>query len=62
MNIKAVRGTKDIFGKDSEKYDYVVKIAGDYFEKYGFSSSRNSWEYSTFWRNIKEKKTRTGGK
>lgn len=37
MNIKAVRGTKDIFGKDSEKYDYVVKIAGDYFEKYGFS-------------------------
>lgn len=37
MKIKAVRGTKDIFGKDSEKYDYVVKIAGDYFEKYGFS-------------------------
>ena len=32
MNIKAVRGTKDILGLDSAKYDFVVKIAGEYFE------------------------------
>lgn len=36
MNIKAVRGTKDVFGDDSVKYDYVVKTAGEYFDKYGF--------------------------
>ncbi len=37
MNIKAVRGTKDILGLDSAKYDFVVKTAGEYFEKYGFN-------------------------
>lgn len=37
MNIKAVRGTKDIMGFDSIKYDYVVKTAAEYFDKYGFN-------------------------
>lgn len=37
MNIKAVRGTKDIYGMDSVKYDFVVRTAGEYFEKYGFN-------------------------
>ena len=37
MNIKAVRGTKDIIGLDSAKYDYVVKTAAEYFDKYGFN-------------------------
>ncbi len=36
MNIKAVRGTKDILGQDSQKYDYIVKTASEYFDKYGF--------------------------
>ena len=36
MNIKAVRGTKDILGEDSLKYDYIVKTASEYFDKYGF--------------------------
>ena len=35
MNIKAVRGTKDILGEDSQKYNYIVKTASEYFDKYG---------------------------
>lgn len=36
--IKAVRGTKDIFGDEGIKYDYVVRTAQDFFEKYGYST------------------------
>lgn len=35
--IKAVRGTKDIFGEDAVKYNYISKIAQEIFENYGFS-------------------------
>ena len=36
MALKAVRGTKDIFGKDSEKFDLVIKNAKEIFERFGF--------------------------
>lgn len=35
--IKAVRGTKDIFGEDAIKYNYISKVAQEIFENYGFS-------------------------
>lgn len=35
--IKAVRGTKDIFGDDGEKYNYIVKTAQDFFTNYGYT-------------------------
>jgi histidyl-tRNA synthetase len=35
--IKAIRGTKDIYGEESEKYTYISKIAQEIFETYGYS-------------------------
>lgn len=36
MALKAVRGTKDIFGKDAEKFDFVLEKARDVFQRFGF--------------------------
>ena len=36
MSIKAVRGTKDIFGRDSEKFDFVLESAKEVFQRFGF--------------------------
>lgn len=36
MSIKAVRGTKDIFGKDAEKFDFVIENAKEVFQRFGF--------------------------
>ena len=36
--IKAVRGTKDIFGEESQKYDFIIKTAQDFFSRYGYTS------------------------
>lgn len=35
--IKAVRGTKDIFGTDADKYNYIVNTAQKLFEDYGYT-------------------------
>lgn len=35
--IKAVRGTKDIFGDEGIKYDYITKTAQKFFENYGYT-------------------------
>ena len=35
--IKAVRGTKDIFGEEAVKYNYISRVAQDTFESYGYS-------------------------
>lgn len=35
--IKAVRGTKDIFGEEAIKYNYISRVAQDTFESYGYS-------------------------
>ncbi|MGL5088203.1 MAG: histidine--tRNA ligase [Cetobacterium sp.] len=35
--IKAVRGTKDIYGDDGIKYDFITKTAQEFFENYGYS-------------------------
>lgn len=35
--IKAVRGTKDIYGQDAEKYNYIVNTAQKIFEDYGYT-------------------------
>lgn len=35
--LKAVRGTKDIFGEDAAKYNYIVNTASEVFEAYGYS-------------------------
>ncbi len=35
--LKAVRGTKDIFGEDAAKYNYIVNTAREVFEAYGYS-------------------------
>ncbi|MEG0748283.1 MAG: histidine--tRNA ligase [Cetobacterium sp.] len=35
--IKAVRGTKDIFGDDGIKYDYVTRTAQEFFSNYGYT-------------------------
>ena len=35
--LKAVRGTKDIFGEDAAKYNYIVDTAKEVFEAYGYS-------------------------
>ncbi|MGL6066881.1 MAG: histidine--tRNA ligase [Cetobacterium sp.] len=35
--IKAVRGTKDIYGDDGIKYDFITRMAQDFFENYGYS-------------------------
>lgn len=35
--IKAVRGTKDIFGDDAAKYNYIVDTAKCVFESYGYN-------------------------
>lgn len=35
--LKAVRGTKDIFGEDAAKYNYIVNTAKEVFEAYGYS-------------------------
>lgn len=35
--IKAVRGTKDIFGDEGIKYDYITRTAQEFFENYGYS-------------------------
>lgn len=35
--IKAVRGTKDIFGDDGVKYDYITRTAQEFFSNYGYS-------------------------
>jgi histidyl-tRNA synthetase len=37
MKLKAVRGTKDIFGDDAVKYDYIVETAKKIFTSYGYS-------------------------
>ena len=37
MKLKAVRGTKDIFGDDAVKYDYIVETAKKIFKNYGYS-------------------------
>lgn len=34
--IKAVRGTKDIFGDDAAKYNYIAKVSQEVFEAYGY--------------------------
>ena len=36
MALKAVRGTKDIFGKDAEKFDFVLERAREVFQRFGF--------------------------
>lgn len=36
MALKAVRGTKDIFGKDAEKFDFLLEKARDVFQRFGF--------------------------
>ncbi|MGL5950905.1 MAG: histidine--tRNA ligase, partial [Cetobacterium sp.] len=35
--IKAVRGTKDIYGDNGIKYDYITRTAQEFFENYGYS-------------------------
>ena len=35
--IKAVRGTKDIFGEEAVKYNYISRVAQETFESYGYS-------------------------
>ena len=35
--LKAVRGTKDIFGEDALKYNHIVNTAREIFEAYGYS-------------------------
>ncbi|MGL4988949.1 MAG: histidine--tRNA ligase, partial [Cetobacterium sp.] len=35
--IKAVRGTKDIYGDDGIKYDFITRTAQEFFENYGYS-------------------------
>jgi len=35
--LKAVRGTRDIFGEDAAKYNYIVDTASEVFEAYGYS-------------------------
>ncbi|ADO82209.1 histidine--tRNA ligase [Ilyobacter polytropus] len=35
--LKAVRGTKDIFGEDALKYNHIVNTAKEVFEAYGYS-------------------------
>ncbi|MGL5970722.1 MAG: histidine--tRNA ligase [Cetobacterium sp.] len=35
--IKAVRGTKDIYGDDGIKYDFITRTAQKFFENYGYS-------------------------
>ncbi|WP_319371182.1 histidine--tRNA ligase [uncultured Ilyobacter sp.] len=35
--LKAVRGTKDIFGEDALKYNHIVNTAKEIFEAYGYS-------------------------
>lgn len=35
--IKAIRGTKDIFGESGEKYAYIQKIVEELFNSYGYS-------------------------
>ncbi len=35
--LKAVRGTKDIFGEDALKYNHIVNTAKEIFESYGYS-------------------------
>lgn len=37
MTLKAVRGTKDIYSEDSQKYNFVVETAAKLFENYGFN-------------------------
>ncbi|MBZ4682936.1 MAG: histidine--tRNA ligase [Fusobacteriales bacterium] len=37
MNIKAVRGTKDIFNEDAVKYNYITEIAKEVFENFNYS-------------------------
>lgn len=37
MKLKAMRGTKDIFAEDSKKYNHIVGVAGELFEKYGLN-------------------------
>lgn len=34
--IKGVRGTRDIYGKDAVKFNYISRIAQEFFENYGF--------------------------
>ena len=35
--IKAVRGTKDIYGEEAVKYTYISKMAQEVFENYGYT-------------------------
>jgi len=35
--IKAARGTKDIFGSESKKFDFITEFAAETFKNYGFS-------------------------
>lgn len=37
MKVKAMRGTKDIFAGDAKKYNHIVSLASDFFEKYGLN-------------------------
>lgn len=34
--IKGVRGTRDIYGKDAVKFNYISRVAQEFFENYGF--------------------------
>ena len=40
--IKAVRGTKDIYGEEAVKYTYISKMAQEVFENYGYTYIKNS--------------------
>ncbi len=38
--IKGVRGTRDLFGKDGAKFNYIVETAQKFFENYGYEMIR----------------------
>ena len=40
--IKAVRGTKDIFGEEAVKYNYISRVAQDTFESYSLFLTRTA--------------------
>lgn len=37
MKYKALKGMNDIFFKESDKFEYILKVAREVFEKYGYS-------------------------
>ena len=46
--LKAVRGTKDIFGEDAAKYNYIIDTAKEVFEAYGYSMIKTPIFEETF--------------